>query len=555
MALENKFVGLADASYEQIESSLKTTLATLIPELTDTSENEPAYILASVAAGLQEQMLVYANNQAQETFIEYATQLKSMLSLANAVGYSVKGLLPAYCQITLNVAAPVSGNKTVFNGTGVSSIIFQTETGIKFRPITPIIILNGQTSATFTAMQVTDYIEEEGIGVGTGESNLTLALPEKATFTGLVVTVDSEIYSHFTTDSLLNVQGERYLYYQQINPITLLQEIRFGDGIDTNLIADGVEVTVNYFTTEGSSGNVAANEITSYTGLPVISGVTYTTVSNLKAYGGREAETVDELRVAIKALNQLNNRIVTASDYEKAAMLTDPCRNAKADWQEGQPIKVYAYGYGGEITSPTLLQEIADYLEPRRILGGPRLSVVAAGESLIAISMDVKVLASYRNPTFAQQLVDLVKAFSDRNTAKIKDEIRIGNLYQLIENITGVQYAKITRVTVLPTVKPLGVYTAISLTYTQKEGVFAGVLIKLVFTSGTNFILYKNGVFVNNYTVGIAVELPEITFTVVNNGVGASGRSYEFYAYPVSNDIVLLNYNVPIIETVDITLL
>ncbi|MGE3483201.1 MAG: hypothetical protein AB7L09_00330 [Nitrospira sp.] len=275
----------------------------------------------------------------------------------------------------------------------------------------------------------------------------------------------------------------------------------FGDGIAGNIPPKDAEVRVEYFTTSGSLGSIASDTIGNFT-TPIIAGTTTigTILTNaLPSTPGSDPESIDSIKVNAPQVFQAARRAVTADDltgwvnsfvdpvYGAVAKgrATSP-RSAAAD-AEGQSIiqTLIAFGVPTTITdrlatylnsilssncsanvvnaqilaadsigryvpaSSGLAQNLADFLNG---IAESTVEVVVTDGSINLLSVDavigIKILSTITNEALRNQIRD-----DARNAVQalllgrdFGDSLRIGDIYQTVEAVDGVQYSQITLV-------------------------------------------------------------------------------------------------------------
>ncbi len=92
-------------------------------------------------------------------------------------------------------------------------------------------------------------------------------------------------------------------------------EIHFGNGVNGALPQPGRQVLLSYAVSGGAEGNIRRNRNWAVTGLAGVAGVNIDPVA-----GGRDAETLDDLRRSVRTLRRTRHILATAQDIEEAAL-------------------------------------------------------------------------------------------------------------------------------------------------------------------------------------------------------------------------------------------
>ncbi len=202
---------------------------------------------------------------------------------------------------------------------------------------------------------------------------------------GLVVAVNGIIWSE--TISLL-FEGPNDLAYEVDFDHLDRAIIKFGNGINGSVLPASAEITVQYRTGGGASGNLTQGSFdTTISGALIPSTGNSPTVFLNNPYtvgsGGRDRETIVEARKNIAAFVRTNDRAVTVQDYAYlASNFTDPAAGRIAQAigvlhqnavpREQNIVWVYAWADRGtgQLASPSLplKQALHAYLNQRKMV-------------------------------------------------------------------------------------------------------------------------------------------------------------------------------------------
>jgi hypothetical protein len=275
----------------------------------------------------------------------------------------------------------------------------------------------------------------------------------------------------------------------------------FGDGIAGNIPPKDAEVRITYFTTNGSLGSIASGTIGNFTS-PIVAGTTTigTILTNARpSTPGSDPESIDSIKVNAPQVFQAAQRAVTSDDLTgwvnsyvdpvfgavAKGRATSP-RSAAAD-AEGQSIiaTLAAFGVPSTITNRLanyldsilssncsanvvnaqilaadsigryvtaaagLARNLADFLNG---IAESTVEVVVTDGSINLLSVDafvgIKILDNITNDALRNQIRDEVRA-SVQGLLLGRDfgvSLRIGDIYQTVEAVEGVQYSQITLV-------------------------------------------------------------------------------------------------------------
>jgi hypothetical protein len=233
-------------------------------------------------------------------------------------------------------------------------------------------------------------------------------------------------------------------------------------------VAPTSDLTVRYLVGGGVSANVPANTITQKVTL-VGSNITTVTVNNTQpAAGGRDGDTVDELREnSLRAFNE-QNRTVTLQDYQVRALslpsifgsvakvfaTRDQLTNSNLDNDslKNNPMSialyVLTYDANGKLTTGTysLKRNLQKYLAEYMMLTD---SVTIKDAFVVNIGVDYEVIA---RPNYASRDVLLscnLKLQEYFKTAKrsINEPINLSDIFRELDKVTGVQTVQKVEIT------------------------------------------------------------------------------------------------------------
>jgi len=275
----------------------------------------------------------------------------------------------------------------------------------------------------------------------------------------------------------------------------------FGDGIAGNIPPKDAQVRVVHFVTAGSGGSIASNTIGSFI-TPIVAGTTTisTTLSNaLPSTPGSDPESIDSIKINAPRVYQAAQRSVTGTDLSgwinsyvdpvfgavAKGRATSP-RSSAAD-AEIQSIVATLVAFGVPSTITTRLDNYVDSIlssncsanvvnaqilsedsigryvpAPEGLarnlatflngLSESTVEAVVTDGSVNLLTVDatigVKVFDNITNDALRNEIVDNVRnAVQDLLIGRdFGDSLRIGDLYQTVEDVDGVQYSHVTLV-------------------------------------------------------------------------------------------------------------
>lgn len=235
------------------------------------------------------------------------------------------------------------------------------------------------------------------------------------------------------------------------------------------LAPSNTTLTVRYLTGGGVTANVQANTITEISTTPTPDDGVYSRtveVNNIKpASGGRDADTVDEIRQnALKAFSE-QKRAVTTSDLTvralslpgefgsiaKVYVTKEALNNAKSLLDQNPlAISIYnlAYDANGKLTtsSDTLKENLKNYLSQYTMLTDA-VDIKDAFIVNIGVKYEILALPNYQARDVLLNVTEEVKEYFKIQKWSINQSINLSALFTLIDNVKGVQTVKKVQIT------------------------------------------------------------------------------------------------------------
>ena len=263
---------------------------------------------------------------AKNITLSAVTDRTNAVSRAQLLGYSPKKKIPSYINGNLKINRDLSSS-----GLQVTNIVFTgTDTGLSF--ITDDInIPHGDPDDP-------DDIENYKINPGVYVIPFLAKQLEQRTITTkldstLKLYIDSDMIAE--EDISVTVEGTSYTAFNNFDGIPTSTDkiffvtedvtkegrliIEFGNGIIGQSVSTDDDVEIVYYITNGTEGN-AETDLTIDSFTPTSPGdltESEMTVTDITfSYGGRDRETLDEIKVNAPRYFCTKNRLITAKDYE-----------------------------------------------------------------------------------------------------------------------------------------------------------------------------------------------------------------------------------------------
>ncbi|WP_291726154.1 baseplate J/gp47 family protein [Bernardetia sp.] len=544
MNSKNEWVGYADRSQEQIMDSVLPKLSTKLPRHTDHSPTEPLVQMLFVWSAIAGMLNYYIDKQGEEAFLVTATRYKNVVKFAKMVGYRIKGMIPASVELRFFVESPLPSDVLIPIGTEV-----QTADEIIYTTTDNLIILAGETEGFIDAVQ---QISFSNISVGTsdGTASQVFELIEEIVDGSVSVLVDGLGWT--SKDSFLKSFQLDRDFVDGVGQSRKM-EIVFGDGVKGEIPLVGADITVNYAVSQGSAGNVSENTITDIiSSVAMPSGFILKVTNPDRASGGADVETLEDLQRKIPIFIRTQDNMVTGQDHNDVPLLAAGVGSAGHFFECGKYVDIYISPLGGGTATQTLLDNVADFLEPRRLIT-TKLTVRSAG----VLQAKVKFVIQVRSNFVRADVVAAVRAnllnFLSSDVQVIRGKVKINDLVEVVETTEGVDSSDTIYFYVEPFARPLLENTT-ELLWNKSLLPASSETIKWVitFVSATSFRVSKDRVSLGTASVGTPITQNEIQFTILPSAEYAVGKKWEFYTYPYSKNLLLQEPSIVLAYTDDV---
>lgn len=539
--IQNAWVGYVQRSYYQLKTTALAKLGVDLPLMTDHSESNPLIAFLSFWAGIAEHLNYYIDSRGKEAFITSARKFESALAHASQRGYRPRSTNPASVDLRFILSAPATVAVTIPMGTEVS-----TDTGIVFRTSQAGTIAIG-AGDIFIPAQNKLLNAPFTVGTGTGAKNQKYVLGPDVVDNDIKVTVDGIVYLYvdylgdylaenvFT--SSIDADGNTY--------------ILFGDGINGNIPVGGSEIEVTFFLSNGALGNVGAYQINSILSSVTVGGGLALTVTNVNsAGGGKDLDTLEDIKRNAVTLSLTANRAVTDADFLRLAESVSGVARASVFYSAADGyVSAYVVPTGGGMASTLLLKAVELYFEKLHMVQTP-VRAFAAGIVQLILQVNVRAKSNYRNADVQADVTAALLEYGDVNHNEIKGKKNISDIYEVIETTEGVSSSDIVRLSYIPYAVPQGHTRQLVWTVeVQNPTVVASWRIVI---GSSDFLFYRDNVFLGSQPYATTLDFTEIILSVTNSGY-VNGDIFEFTTYPVNSNIEIRDLAIPILSAGNLT--
>ena len=298
----------------------------------------------------------YLNMVANEMFIDSATTRNAMISLSKLLGYVPKSRTGAKANVNISITPnDAPANITIAKNTKFSSAI----DGINYTFVADQSYSTTASSdnATVTVQNVS-LIEGDPLTfsytANTKDSSQRFAIPNRGVDHSTITvsikenTSTTELSPYTQATDLLDVSSTSNVFFIE-ESTDFLTEIKFGDGVLGRKLQNGNIVIIDYNVCSGVLGNGANN----FSVATTVGGYsTATLVTNDKAEGGSDEESINSIRFNAPRHYNTQNRAVTTDDYKRIVL---------RDYPLAESIVVY----GGEDADPPEYGKVFIGIKPK----------------------------------------------------------------------------------------------------------------------------------------------------------------------------------------------
>lgn len=442
--------------FATVRADLLARAGLVFPEWTDRDPSDFGMLLVDLWAHAADVMHYYIDRSAGEAFIATATQRESILAVANLMDYTPRGLASATSTLTLSnvgAAAVVIPQYTEFVAR------YDSKTYRAFATY-------GTTAASagYTSLKVTEGKWKDQEVLASSSNGLsgqryslrsTTASPESVLLFVYEDGITAKQYQQINRITDASTGDRVFVTYSAADGTT---QVILGNNLNGFVPPAGSILKASYVESSGSSGNLPANSILSF------SGVTPTGVSissSTSFFGGVDAESIESLRRSIPSAISAQNRAVTRGDFVSMAVQVPGVSKAAISFVPGLSASMDGVGTNGSVT--ILPQPVrSDYLTTadtfQTVPDDMKTDIVSTIQPLALLGVDV-----YCASTITWQGLDVavtvhvedrsVQSWVKQACSDALDQLfafdnvffgqrmHLGQVYQILNNVAGVSYA------------------------------------------------------------------------------------------------------------------
>ena len=336
--MSNRKVNITELEFDQIKNNLKEFLKGQSQFQDFDFEGSNMSILMDVLAYNTHYNAMYMNMALNESFLDSASRRDSVVSLAKSLGYVPRSAVCAKASVSFPVRGVLDNPDTLtmvkyttFAGFKDNDryTFYTTEdiTALKTTELSePVYRFNNVTLLEGTPVAARyEYTEANAFpipNINVDTSTIRIRVQETPTSTLFETFVDA--------GNLANVDNTSAVYFLRETD-NGIYEISFGDDVLGKKLSPGNIINIEYFICSGSAPNGISR--LEYAGGSFNGGAPGEIILNdLPVNGGREPETIEEIRFNAPNYYGSQNRAVTALDYESVILSKVPSVESVAVW-------------------------------------------------------------------------------------------------------------------------------------------------------------------------------------------------------------------------------
>lgn len=432
---------------------------------TTRSEADFGVMLVDLWAYLADILHFYVDRAAAETFLSTATQRESVMAIANLLDYETLPRSSAQATVTVGGTTPWSGPVVIPRYTTfVAPARTNSETTYYYVSTSSASMAASSSVVEIPVIEGTAVIDELPKSVGTTLGNVSGGNPDQRFnlryYNILAHTLEVNVYEG-PLDNTGKPTAVPYTYTSRLSDASALDrvfslsvsadnvaQIVFGNGLNGRIPNNGAEIKVNYVRTSGSSGNIAANRITSFMNNSLV-GVRI--ISSTAATGGFNDESITSLKSNIPLLFRTQNRAVSLQDFKDLSLRIPGVSKATAS-NSGSNVTIYPVVYQANyltagsaiaVSAATQADTLA-YFEPRMMLGASVGVAQSISLTPVYINASPVIKDGYVQRWVLDKIVAALDSLFEFENVTFGQTLSLGQIYRTIMNIEGVDYVNIT---------------------------------------------------------------------------------------------------------------
>lgn len=451
--LSNKWTNTLSRSFQSIRTDMISALKDFKdkegkPLITDLSEGNIFVIIISLFAAIAEVLHYYIDNMAREAFLTTARKYSSVVNQGLLVDYHAHLANPATVDVILS--RELQGANTGAKVNIPKGLVFIDIFGNHWENTQDVKWDNNSSNCILSLVQH-EFIEDTPLNnqIYPGgnlilENNLGDSFIEHK---GVQLTLNNDTWTQVDTFAYSKPTDKHFMVTidESSNPIII-----FGDGKFGKIPDVGQKITVKYYVTKGEKGNINSNSIIKVPSSLTTILLTATCNNPNSAGDGKNYEDMELLRSHVAIQARTMGIIVTRNDLIDCVKSIPGIKDAKLEEIFNRKLNLYISPSTGDTTvSSEMISKVSNIIQDKNMLAN-RVTVKSAGVSKIHLSLNITGKPSYKSSQiYNEVLMALYDSYSG-NTSKIGGNIRVSDIYALLDNLPSVDYLYINKFFISP---------------------------------------------------------------------------------------------------------
>jgi hypothetical protein len=445
----------ASRTYGTIRQDLLARASTVAPEWTDRDASDFGMLFVDLWSYIGDIVHYYIDRTGRESFISTATQRESLLAYANMFGYKPSGRESARGSVYIANSSSASAYTLPINSQLRANFDnvnynFYTTNAITIAPgtVEEVEVVEGK-------LVTNDVLTTSSSGSPNQSYILTTTDPAISSIE-ITVTEDGVDVPYLQYADISDMSSGSRGFIVKLTSAGTVQ-VSFGNRINGFVPPAGSKITASYTRSSGVNGNLGANLISSF----VENHPSYITISSSTATtSGTNGETAESLKSNIISSIRTQDRAVTLQDYADIAKTVSGVYKAISSYtpsalgsSAGASVTIYALPFVSDfltttsysITVPTTLKnDVIEKLTPRSMIGVTPVAASTVTLRRLDITASIQVSEGFVSSWVEANVRNAIDGLFTFDNADFGKEIRRGEVYKLLMNLTGVDYIEIS---------------------------------------------------------------------------------------------------------------
>ena len=559
--IHNPWLTPLQRGYNQIKAKLISGVKKLQDEggnplITDYSEGNIFVIITSMFSAIAEVLHYYIDNVARETFFVTARKYSSLVKHAALLDYHPKSATAARVEVVLT--RPLTGSIVSSNITIPSGLLINDSFGNTWEIEKSSVWYSNTTTCKIYLIQHELYrvnsLNGNFIPNTSGQVILELPIPSSGFYEhgSLRLSIDGQQWHLVETLAHSKPSDRHYMVYVTE---TGAVKIAFGDGrFGYKPLTDSTITHCSFYLTKGSKGNIPDGSITQVAQSIQNQVGTLTCTNPLPGSGGSDYEDFFKLKTSVPLSVKTLGVAITKEDYKNLAMLIPGVGKAAVEYECGRKINIYISPVNGGIATQTLCDTVKEFIANRSPLT-TRIKVNPVGIVSIKLDLNVTGKKSCSKGSIESSIIQaLLDAYSP-NAVEIDSNVRISDIYSLIDNLPVVDHLYINKFYIKPW--PITVYGNTQLIIGNFDIISSGpkdsMKYIVVFINKTQYTIRSiyNGFSSSTLTTGVSYTLNDdkngFSFSIsITDSDYRDGFRYTFVIAKPNYDYTEPGFNMPV---------